>query len=90
MKIGPFSPSEKDDIVQLLKENNIKFELTADTKYLNKIISEHKGGRHFIVGNNIFWLEIENSDFNRIAEKVEKYGIVLPSDGSYELGEAED
>ncbi len=96
MEIGPFAMMEVDHIKELLESKNIKFELVFDEELAHKAIAEHNSrattaprqtAGHLDVKSIFF--EIADEDFAHVKDQLEKYGIVLGSDGSFELGDDE-
>jgi hypothetical protein len=87
MLLGPFSAMDIETVRQLLGSKNIQFELSLNLAHLNDPTAKKNGGRNFIRGDsNVAFFEIQDSDFPEIAAEMEKYGVVAPSDGSFELG----
>jgi hypothetical protein len=89
VRLGPFNPFDVDALTVLLESNKIKFEIFFDKDKEKKILE--KSNRRLPQGANldlaIVYFDIADEDFEGIKDALEKYGIVAPSDGSYELGE---
>ncbi len=93
MEIGPFAPSDMTSLEEILETRGIKFEAFVDVEEKERLLEEYRKSVHYNPKYNgqldmkIVYLEIADSDFEKIQDVMEKYGVVPVSDGSFELGE---
>jgi hypothetical protein len=83
MLLGPFSAIEVETLEELFKLKGVEYQLIVNEQLLKEHESAH--GRVFNLGLKFIRFEIADEDFVKVAEEMEKYGIVAPSDGSFEL-----
>ena len=93
MEIGPFAPSDMTGIEEILQTRGVKFEAFVDVEEKERLLEEYRKSVHYNpkyggqLDMKIVYLEIADSDFEKIQDVMEKYGVVPVSDGSFELGE---
>jgi hypothetical protein len=94
MEIGPFNIRDTDVLKELFESNGIEFSILIDKEAETEIISSHNKSAtispRYMAGRldlKTVYFEISEEDFYKIKSSLEKYGIVAPTDGSYELGD---
>lgn len=96
MEIGPFTPGDVEALKALFEAKKIKFSITVDREAEQGLLSDFNRrattAPRATAGHldlQIVYFEISDSDFEKVAENLEKYGIKpSTSDGSYELGDS--
>src|ERR1700722_5998280 len=88
-KMGPFSESHLDQILQELDALKVTYQVIKNTERHRDFISEANLGRTkpFRLIPVYYDIDISDSDFKSLGNKFEKYGVVQPSDGQELLGE---
>ena len=89
MIIGPFNEFDIEAIHDLLEAKEIQFEVKVHQNLLEKA-HQTSGTRRSVADIKAVHFEISDEDFKKIEADLERYGIVAPSDGSYELGEEDE
>ena len=94
MELGPFAISEIESIKALFESKQVPYEIlidqVAEAQFLAELGAESKQAPASMGGKldlKIMYFEIAESDFEKVEQGLEKYGIMAVSDGSYELGE---
>ena len=93
MEIGPFGFGDLTSIEEILQDRGIQYQVLVDEEEKERLLEEYRKSVHYNpkyggqLDMKIVYMEIADSDFEKIKDVMENYGIVPVSDGSYELGE---
>ncbi len=95
--LGPFRLTDLEPIKAVLEAKQVPYELVADEDMRDELMARHhevatanpRGAAGQLNLAYIFF-EIDPAHFARVQEELEKHGITAPSDGSFELGEADE
>lgn len=88
-RIGPFRPIDIRAIEEILKRLGVTFEVIADEAERDRKIAEHNAvattapRQH--AGDfdaSYIYFKIDEADFAKIGDRLEKFGVVSQSDGS--------
>lgn len=93
--LGPFRIHEIDKLREVLEARGAQHEFIADEDLRDRLMAEHHEsattlGPRATAGKldlRYIFIEIEDAEFQKVATEFEKFGIMAPSDGSWELAE---
>jgi hypothetical protein len=94
MELGPFNISEIEYFKEIFTRRKVAYEILIDKDLEEQIMAEfHEKATtapSAMAGQldlRIVFFEVANEDFEKVKADFENYGVLEPSDGSYELGE---
>lgn len=94
IQLGPFQILEAERIQEVLQRAGVSYDFFVDEDLKNHILEDFNSraltnprGAAGSLDLRICFFNMELSDFSKVKDEMEKFGITAPSDGSWELGE---
>jgi hypothetical protein len=94
MELGPFTIADVEDVKAVFDSKNVLFEMFIDEDTEAEILKDFNeratSAPRAMAGKlelKIVFFEIADEDFEKVRHGLERFGVTVQSDGSYELGE---
>lgn len=94
MTLGPFNIREHEHIKMILESKGVPFGVYLDQELEEQLLKNFHQGATISPRSSAgrldlktLFFEIQDEDFFKVQLELEKFGIVAPSDGSWELSE---